>query len=389
MKKKIALIVLLLSSSIFAVELTTRTFLDSTTGRQIHAVGADGANTCHQYFTAQSWDSTSTKLALFTNVLNGYGDLVVFDTVTEETTYVDRTRYYFAVVSPTNKLYYTKDAYVYCFDLETNQNTLITVHPFGKAFYGVPSVSNDGTIMTVYWRDAEDRPRNISTINTVTGAFNTIIVSSYIKSVFGDDSIDHPMVNPVYKNLFFYCRNTLTGLPLSDRTWVYDQDLDVHKNIYEQKYVDESLGEYVGHEMWAYNGEKLYFVKYNSSPIKPTGLMWVDKWNSDEYGYVNGDYSYLHASVSPDEKWMSADTAYVLGPVERESDVCLINMKTKKSKILAKVDTWVDQPGHVHPSFSQDSKKVTFTFADENNNLWVGYIDISGTLHLKNRKCNP
>jgi Tol biopolymer transport system component len=97
----------------------------------------------------------------------------------------------------------------------------------------------------------------------------------------------------------------------------------------------------------------------------------------------------LHAAVSPDGKLMVADTRYVDCPVEKESNIVLVNLQTKKSRLLAKINCWADHPGHPHPSFSQDSKKVVFTYADSGNNLRVGYIDISGTLYLKNRKCAP
>lgn len=375
----------ILVQSGYCKDLTTTSFLDAATGRQIHAVGLPGTNTCHLYFNAQTWNADSTKLILCTNIqTNKNCDFVEFDTVSGTTTYLDSSRYYHGVVSPTNKFCYTKANEIYSIDLNTHDKTLLYTMPDNKPLYGVPSVSNDGTIMTVYWRDTENRPRNISKINTVTKAFSTIIVSAYVKSVFGNDSIDHPMVNPVHHSLFFYCRN---GRNLSDRLWVYDESLNKHKNLYIQKFIGEQLGEYVGHEMWAYNGEKLYFVKYVQSPLTPAGLMWVDKWDSNQYGYINSDYPYLHAAVSPDEKWMVADTRYTTGTVAKESNVVLVDMKTKKSELLAKVNTWAAQPGHVHPSFSPDNKKVVFTFADKNNNLWVGYIDISETPNPKGEKC--
>jgi len=376
---------------VLATDLTATTFTDSLTGRQINAVGLSGINTCHLYFTAQTWDADSEKLVVCAN-MSGTAwpcDFLEFDTTTNTTTFIDSSNYYHGVVSPTNKFYYTKADDVYSFDLNTHQKTLICSHPTGKSLYGVPSVSNDGTIMTVYWRDDENKVRNISKINTTNGTFTTIIDSAYVTSVFDapNDTIDHPMVNPVYKNIFFYCRNG-DATEVADRIWGYDETLDEHKNLYLQQLLpDDSLGEGVGHEMWAYNGLKLYFVKYfyPISEIIPTGLMWADKWDNTKYGFINGDYDYLHAAVSPDEKWLVADTQYLTGSIERESYIYLIDLKTKKSKLLAKVNTWTNQPGHVHPSFSPDNSKVTFTFADASNNLWVGYIDISDITAVKDR----
>ncbi|MFI4911754.1 MAG: hypothetical protein ACIAQZ_08830 [Sedimentisphaeraceae bacterium JB056] len=371
--------------------LTTTTITDSVTGRVINAVGLSGINTCHLYFTAQTWDADSEKLVVCANMNTTTWpcDFLEFDTTTNTTTFIDSSNYYHGVVSPTNKFYYTKGDDVYSFDMDTHQQTLICTHPDNKAFYGVPSVSNDGSVMTVYWRDSENKVRNISKIDTSTGTLTTIIDSTYVKSAFDSpyDTIDHPMVNPVYKDLFFYCRNGDAD-EIPDRIWVYDENLDQHKNTYvEQLLPDDSPGEGVGHEMWAYNGLKLYFVKYfyPVSQITPTGLMWVDKWDSSEYDLINGDEEYLHAAVSSDERWLVADTKYWTGSVEKMSDIYLIDLKTKKSKLLARVNTWTNQPGHVHPSFSPDNSKVTFTFADSSNNLWVGYIDISDITEIKDR----
>ena len=133
--------------------------------------------------------------------------------------------------------------------------------------------------------------------------------------------------------------------------------------------------------MWSDDGEYMYFVKYINSKLSPTGIMRVPK-TGGEMELINADYPYLHNSVSPDGKWAASETHYILENGKYKSYIILIDLETKKSKLIAKVGTWLSHPGHVHPSFSQDSKKLTFTFADENDRLWIGYTDISDITHI-------
>jgi Tol biopolymer transport system component len=128
--------------------------------------------------------------------------------------------------------------------------------------------------------------------------------------------------------------------------------------------------EYVGHEIWAFDGSGLYFVKYAHSPDKPTGVYFADK-RGERHAFVNGDYTYWHVGVSPDDRYAAADTQE-----PGRSRIVLIDTATKQSKLLCELPCRGVHPGHPHPSFSPDSRKVTFTFSDEQDTLWVGVMDI-------------
>lgn len=128
--------------------------------------------------------------------------------------------------------------------------------------------------------------------------------------------------------------------------------------------------EYVGHEVWAYNGSGMYVVKYPHSPDKPTGVYFVDK-TGERARLVNGDYPYWHVGVSPDGRYAAADTQE-----PGISQIVLIDIAGGRSELLCEMPCRGIHPGHPHPSFSPDSRKVTFTYADEQDVLCVGIIDI-------------
>ncbi|HBG26261.1 MAG: hypothetical protein A2Y10_09010 [Planctomycetes bacterium GWF2_41_51] len=368
----------ILPQTAFSKDLSTKSFLDAVTGRRIHAVGLAGTNTAHLYPTSLTWDAASTKLIVNANIqLDKWGwycDFVEFDTVSEKTTYIDSYRSYYGAVSRDNKFYYIKKDKVYYCDLKTYQKELVCAHPNGFDFYGVPTISNDNTVMAVYWKNKNDNLRNIGKIDLKTGKLSVLVSSADFKDVFSPPypDLNHPLVNPVYKNLIFFCLDGPFGV---NRMWIYDENLDKIKSHYEPKQLGGKVGEYLYHENWAADGEKIYVIKSHRSPVKPAGIMWVDKWDSTKYGIVNSDYQYHYASPSSDGKWLIACTRYIKGLVDKQSDIVLVDLMTKKTMLLARVDTVSD--GHVHPSFSLDNKKVTFTFIDSDKKMWVGYIDIT------------
>lgn len=364
---------------------------DAVTGRQYHAVGLGDENICHFYFTNQTWTSDSTKLILTTNI-DAYKrcDYVMFNTVSGTTTYLDQDIWDAnvlttngGVVSSDDHLYYHKyinsgnmPGYFYDIDLSDPAFTrsLLVANPDGYSFAGTPSISNDGTI-GVCGRDSSGGLTNLFKINTSTATITKIVNSAWTNANLDPPAIDHIQVNPVYDDIFFFCHN-YDG-QIDDRIWTY-QEPDLYQNLYQQQFLSGNLGEYVGHEMWAHDGEKLYFVKYSDSPIKPTGIFWVDAQDGNSYGVINGARGYLHNAVSPDGNWAVVDTVPVSIPAGWQSDIYLIDLNTKKSKLLARtaqrcLASW----DHAHPSFSPDSQKVTFAFADVNNINWVGYMDIS------------
>lgn len=364
------------------IQLEEKSYIDPKTGVKVNSIGLPGTNTANMYFSAMS--SVDGKNILLTTAVDFQGKkgfLAVYNIETKETAILDdryAADYYNGVVAPGNvAFYYIKDE-VYAYNINTKEKRLLARHPDGKAFYGVPSVTNDGELLALYWRsdDADKLPRSIAVINTVTGEFNEVLTAEQVKAKFSlpDNSIDHPIMNPEYKNLIFYARNS--AAQIADRIYLLNTETGDNDNLYKQKFTPEgSLGEHVGHEMWSYNGERLYFIKYTSSAIAPSGAMYVDK-TGQESRFINGDFPYLHLGVSRDEKWIAADTAGQLAGNQYTSSVVLIDVEGNRSIELANIPMWSVHPGHPHPIISLDGSKVIFAMADENDYLRVGYIDI-------------
>ena len=194
------------------------------------------------------------------------------------------------------------------------------------------------------------------------------------------DHFDHPIINPVDPELIFFNRGNDTYIP--DRMYTIDLRTNEIKNMYKQKTLaDGTLGEAIGHEAWSYDGEWMYFVKYQMgiSKLGPTGIMRVSK-DGSKYEYVNTDHTVLHQSPSPDGKWVVADYNTIVQADGRyKSKIVLCNVETKESYILCDIYIGNGHPFHAHPAFSNDGSKVMWTMLDPDDNFHgkVGVMDIS------------
>lgn len=346
--------------------LATRSFQDPLTGYIVQAIGESGTDTGRHYFTAMSWMSDNRHIVVDAKINNFRCQYVKFDTVTGKSTVLaEDEQWASGAVSPDDKLYYYKGNKIVAIDLHSLEKRIVCTHESGKSFQGPLSFTNDGKTMGTYMYDSGGAC-SLGTIDVATGNLREVAIPQFEQPY---SVANHAMINPVYPDLVYYAHEGKTEF-IPDRLWVADMRTGEVKNIYRQKRLDDgTLVEYCGHEMWAASGEGMYFVKYNPSPLKPTGVFYADKWGS-HWEFINGDYAYWHACASPDGKHLVADTH------ELVTKIVLIDAQTKTSKLLCQHKMWWNHPGHPHPSFSPDGKKVTFTLADEDNHLWVGVIDI-------------
>lgn len=357
-----------LKKEVFTRMLTIRSFTDSLTGITIRAIGKEGADTGHNYFTVMSWMSDSRQIVLCTEINEQKtGVYVRVDTDTGASEVIrGRMGWGRALVSSDDKLYCYDGPHIYEHDLVTGESrTVCSLEP-DSVVYGPLSITNDGTVMGIYWRKGEQWI--IGTVETATGC-----VTEAVKPLFAEPYpiANHAMVNPENRHLVFFAHEGRTE-HVPDRIYMVDTLSGETRNAFRQKRKETGeLIEYVGHEMWAADGESLYFVKYPHSPLKPTGIYRVHKQGGDAE-WINGDFPYWHVSLSPDGRWAVSDT------IERTdtSKIVLINLADRTSRLLCELPMWREHPGHPHPSFSPDSQKVCFTFADENQRLWIGIIDI-------------
>ncbi len=349
--------------------LTQHRFVDSTTNRTILAIGTAGCDTAHQYTTAMSWLSDSRHLIVFTeiNTDTKAGNIVRYDTVTGQShLLLDNGVWPGGVVASNDLLYLFEEQELFCLDSWSGARRVICRLEDNCTFHGPLSITNDGRTAGVYWLE-NSQEWVVAVIDIATGK-----ITDAARPQFADPFpiANHAMINPVDPTLIFYSHEGPTE-QIADRLWVANVTTGKSYNVFPQKRDKGGKHlEFVGHEMWAHDGLGLYFVKYAHSPDKPTGIYYVDL-AGEYHTFVNGDYLYWHVGTSPDGRYAVADTQEA-----GQSKIVLIDLETRQSQLLCELLCRGIHPGHPHPSFSPDSQKIVFTYADEQDRLWVGVIPI-------------
>ncbi|TDG00443.1 hypothetical protein [Paenibacillus piri] len=345
---------------------TIRTFKDSHTGNTVKAIGQKGSDTGHFYFTAMSWMSDSRRLVASAQIdAERNCRYLLIDTETGESqVLVDEAEWGGGTVSSDDKLYYPSGSAIRGLDLHTGEAWTVCTLEQGERFHEPLSVSGDGRTMGVYWNDGDEW--TIGRIDIASGTITDTFAPGFAQPY---EVADHAMVNPVDDQLIFFAHEGKTE-HIPDRLWTFDARTGKSNNIYRQLTLEDgTLGEHVGHEMWTYDGEGVVFAKYFTSPIQPAGIYYADKRGRSSH-FINGDYKYWHVAPSPDGRWVVADTH------ELPTRIVLVDRQEQSSRVLSVTPFWWSHPGHPHPAFSPDSKKVTYTFADEDNHLWIGIVEI-------------
>ena len=367
--------------------LVEKSYVDPKTGITVNTIGLPGTHTVSMYSSASS--SADGKNILVTTAVDyqtGKGLMAIYNTETKKTTMINNkpTAYFGGVMAPTNEAFYYCDNEVYRYNVETGENTLIAENiDEGKPFYGPPGVTNDAKYLSLYRRsdDTDRLPRNIYKLNVETGEMQEVMTPEMTKAFLKApvNHIDHVIINPVYDNEFFFCRNSGS---IPDRMHMFNSETG-EERIYLQSQTDKNgkLEEYTGHEIWAFDGEGMYFVRYGQSIPQPTGMMWVSLDGEKLVNY-NNDYSYLHMGVSFDGSRLIGDTPNQFDGENWNSNIVLVDVDkenmTSTSRLLAKIQNWGMHPAHSHPAISIDGSKALFTMSDpeERNIIKVGYIDI-------------
>ncbi|WMT42146.1 hypothetical protein RE628_06910 [Paenibacillus sp. D2_2] len=364
-------------------------FTDRTTGLPILAIGCEGRDTAHHYMTAMTWLSDSRHLIVHTDIDPGIvhadigletwtGNVVRVNSETGDAQVLEEgLTWGRGVVSCDDVLYLFDKNELYAIDAWSGERRTICLLESNCTFLGPLSITNDGKMLGVYWQEHQQLTSSepvlretswvIGTVNTESGEIREAVRPSFADPY---PIANHAMINPVDPELLFYSHEGATE-HIPDRLWTVNTRTGVTRNIFSQKKDEHGQHvEYVGHEIWAFDGSGLYFVKYPQSPDRPTGVLFVDK-QGERREFINGDYKYWHVGISPDGRYAVADTQE-----PGISKIVLIDTATKQSKLLCELPCRGIHPGHPHPSFSPDSRKITFTFSDEEGVLWVGIIDI-------------
>ncbi|WP_168119564.1 oligogalacturonate lyase family protein [Paenibacillus sp. HB172176] len=347
--------------------------VDSATGRSFGSIGIPGKHVSHFYFTANSWSADSSGLVL--NVMESRdsfgGNLYRFDSNSGESKLLlENHEWGNGTVGSDDRYYYYEGHRIQSIGIHDREIQVLYEDEDESVRFGGPmSITNDaGTLGFAVKRDGVSYA---SLLEVRTGKLQEVAAPRFPEP---HPIMTHPMVNPADRNLIFYCHEGRTD-QIPDRIWVANTEEGTKTNLFGQRRLlgeeGSQLGEWVGHEMWSYDGKKLFFVKYAGSPLGPTGVYAID---ADGAGvtFINGDYPYWHVAVSPDGRYAVADTQ----EFPTMPRIVLIDLRSGRSEWLCHAPCWKKHPSHPHPSFSPDSKSIVFSRMNEDGELEAALIDL-------------
>lgn len=341
------------------VKVPKTTINDPVTGRTYYYVNFKGDKMIRPYVTAQGWNYEGTKFIFGNDKTNG---MYEYDIVTETVKFLDITGAggsLNAVVTPDDHIiYYDYGGLLWDMDWKTYKKKKL----IASGMYSTMNCTNDGKYVSGY------HAGKYSKMNTETGE----ITARGMNFKYNPDSqgVGHPMVNPVYDNLVFFCHEGTTTL-IPDRLWVWNTDTDEVFNLFVQgENKHGTTGECSGHEVWSMDGEMMYWVKYTQDQnIGQSGFMRMDKLGKTRE-YINGDYAIWHCYPSGDHNWVAGDTS--------SGQIILANCNTYESYYIAKFRMWSwTHPYQPHPHINFGNTVISWQMVDDDNMLGVGWADIS------------
>ncbi|MBD2865639.1 TolB family protein [Paenibacillus oceani] len=344
-------------------------YRDPITGTLIRTIGIQGSHVTHQYVSCMSWLTDNRHLVLCVDIdENLRGRFARFDTESGEGEIIDSLTWASGVVSRQNTFYYLQgDHRIYAANLVTGETFVVCSKP-GVVFKEPLSVNDDGSRLGVYWCSGSGGDYTIGWVDTATGEVHAAVQPGFAEPY---PVANHAQVNPAYSNLLFFAHEG-SAHHIPDRIWSVDTGTGLSLNLYVQRSMpDGSLGEYVGHEVWSHDGEKLYFVNYPHSPLRTAGIYYASK-DGAVSGLVSDAFPYWHVGVSPDGRWAAADTM----PDRSRSKIVLIDLATGAAEVLCDIRCGDRHPGHPHPTFSPDGSKVTFAYMNDEGDIGVGIVDL-------------
>ena len=249
-------------------------------------------------------------------------------------------------------------------DLNTKKKRTVYIMSRGES-WTMPHITNDGKYLSLHSR-IESKGRFIS-INTETGKVDISFEKKFLPPF---STANHGMICPANPDIMFFSHEGSTQY-ITNRLWIYNKKTGEMRNITKQKMDENSnLVEFFGHEAWSPDGKGMYFVKYPQSPLKPTGLGYVDMETGENKILFSG-YPYWHVGVSKDGKYLSADTMRGCFDGTDLSDVVIADIAEKTETVIDVVHSTGKHPCHPHPHFSLDSKMVVYTIRTERNRTTV------------------
>lgn len=315
------------------------------------------------YFTANKWlDDDTITLVRFRKDGTSNRELVKYSISRNEETVIHEDESIDWVVYK-NKIYCNNGFSIIEIDADTNKKRHLYTNEYtsnckkedkvqgeNNRMNGI-HITGDGNFVSVYI--IKDNLYSIfKRVNTQTGESEDFFEISFSKPF---NIANHLMPCPADNNLYFFAHEGTTEY-IPNRLWLYDIESKQAWNIAKQRMdKDGNVGDCFGHEMWAKNGKGMYFVHYGCSPLKPSGIEYVDvKTGKNELKYSK--FNYWHVSTSADGGFLASDTQ----TGKDYSEVIAIDKSDNSETLIdSPLTTWV-HPCHPHPQFSPMNKHLVY-----------------------------
>ena len=354
---------------------------EKNNSREVLRIYESGYNTSCGYYSQNCWvDDDRLVISRHPNPKSG-NDVKSVDILLVDLKYnseklllhVDGVNGISTIVYGTT-LYYVEDECLLCsLDVDTMERKEIYKSQSGAI--ELPHITADGRYLN--WFD-EGEDKKISEWVCYRLDLETGEVIEYIRKSFLPPFrvANHFMINPKNPDIMFFAHEGDTTY-VTNRLWIAPLGKEPY-NIAKQR-LDENgnLIDCFGHESWAADGKGLYFVKYDVSPSKPTGIGYVDI-ESGKHELLFTGYKYWHVCAAPNGKYLAGD----LGPNDLDendlsnSGICLMDLEKGTEELLVNVTNQRSHPGHPHPQFNPSCTRICFHDAVDKATLSVGIINI-------------
>lgn len=257
-------------------------------------------------------------------------------------------------------MFYSLDNDIYKFNYETKKTEQVidSTAVWGGEIWAPLHVTNDGK-----WLSTTVTNGDICYITRLNIETKEI---DYLKSPFvGTEqaTANHACINPQNPDLIMFAHD---GSWIMDRVWFWklNNQNDAY-NLFEHPEYTE-----MGHEVWNKDGTHVVIVQYGS-PSRCIGsgfnILNLEGEYVEQIEAPSG-YYFSHVAVSPDEKFLVADT---FRPDEEDKRwIVLYSMEDETFTKLASYES-DNHPAHAHPFFSKSGNKIMY------NNLVDGKIELN------------
>lgn len=312
---------------------------------------------------------------------------VVYNRKTGKTITVDTRKIakFAQVLAPTNVMYYTVQNEIWSYNINTGEKKKEWAEPFGCVLQEIPTVTNDGRYVCVFWgKINKSHPDHIGILDTHTGEMKTYLSENWVaQNLYGATPIfvGHVIINPADPTIVQFLHGG--GSSVEDRMWFLDTKTNKTWIAPEMtRRFDGGFGETCVHWVWTLDGKKVFYCRMAETLTAEPGVVYYDFENPENnVVQVNYAYPYTHAVPSYDGKMFIADTNKTPSDGFYRAEIVLYDSQTDFAKLLAFNTIWSGHPCHSHPTFSYDASQIFYNTACQRDaSIRVGSVEVGPVL---------